>query len=52
MNKWKAAESYAKDRGWTFEIWTEKTLIKMGIMPKQLKPLLFKKVVIDILFIK
>jgi len=39
MNKWKAADQYAKDRGWSFEIWTEKTLTKMGIMPKQPKPL-------------
>jgi hypothetical protein len=39
MNKWKAAEEFAKDRGWTFQIWTEYTLQKMGIMPKQVKPL-------------
>jgi hypothetical protein len=42
MNKWTAAESYAKDRGWKFAIWTEKELTSMGIMPKQpkkLKPL-------------
>ena len=41
MNKWKAAESFAKDRGWGFQIWTEKSLQEMGIMPKQrkLKPL-------------
>jgi len=44
MNKWKAANEYAKDRGWTFQIWTEHTLTKMGIMPTQsqkgsLKPL-------------
>lgn len=41
--KWKAAEEYAKDRGWHFEIWTEQELTAMGIMPKQsstgLKPL-------------
>ena len=37
MNKWKAASSYAKDRGWTFQIWTEKTLTEMGIMPTQSK---------------
>jgi|TARA_R110000822_G_scaffold48453_10_gene127637 hypothetical protein len=36
--KWKAAESYSKDRGWHFEIWTEHTLQKMGLLPK-LKPL-------------
>jgi len=41
-NKWKAADKYAKERGWKFEIWTEKTLDKMGILPKankKLKPL-------------
>lgn len=37
MNKWEAAEQYAKDRGWKFQIWTEKTLTEMGIMPKQSK---------------
>lgn len=37
MNKWKAASSYAKDRGWAFQIWTEKTLTEMGIMPTQSK---------------
>ena len=36
--KWKAAQEYALDRGWHFEIWTEKTLQKMGLLPK-LKPL-------------
>lgn len=42
MNKWKAATRYAKDRGWTFTIWTEKDLERMNIMPKaakKLKPL-------------
>jgi hypothetical protein len=39
QNKWKAASEFAKDRGWTFEIWTEKTLQNMGILPKALKPL-------------
>jgi len=39
QNKWKAAQSYAKDRGWDFQIWTEHTLEKMGINPKQIKPL-------------
>jgi|TARA_B100001093_G_C26853767_1_gene1026379 hypothetical protein len=39
MNKWKAAESFAKDRGWKFQIWTEKELTALGIMPKQLKKL-------------
>ena len=42
MNKWHAADNYAKDRGWKFQIWTENTLQSMGIMPKltgKLKPL-------------
>jgi len=39
QNKWKAAESFAKDRGWQFQIWTEHTLEKMGIKPKPLKKL-------------
>ena len=38
MNKWEAANEYAKDRGWEFQIWTEETLHTMGIM-KTLKPL-------------
>ena len=29
--KWKAANEYAKDRGWKFEIWTEDTLKSMGM---------------------
>lgn len=29
--KWKAANAYALDRGWTFQIWTEDTLKAMGI---------------------
>ena len=32
MNKWEAANEYAKDRGWEFQIWTENTLMEMGIM--------------------
>ena len=41
MNKWEAANEYAKDRGWEFQIWTEDTLHSMGIMKKlkALKPL-------------
>ena len=39
MNKWKAANTYAKDRGWQFQVWTEKTLQSMGILPKQMKKL-------------
>src|SRR6056300_1562280 len=45
MNKWSAAQQYALDRGWHFEIWTEKQLESMGIMPKstkQLKPFVRK----------
>ena len=29
--KWKAAEEYATDRGWTFSVWTEDTIKSMGI---------------------
>ena len=43
MNKWEAANSYCKDRGWDFQIWTEKTLQEMKLLPKpvpgKLKPL-------------
>lgn len=39
INKWKAAEEFAKDRGWQFEIWTEKELRHLGILPKPFKPL-------------
>ena len=39
QNKWQAANEFAKDRGWEFQIWTEKTLEKMNILPKALKPL-------------
>jgi len=43
MNKWEAANSYCKDRGWQFQIWTEKTLQEMKLLPKpvpgKLKPL-------------
>ena len=41
QNKWKAASEYAKDRGWHFQIWTEKELRSLGILPKaydKLKP--------------
>lgn len=37
MNKWEAANEFAKDRGWEFQIWTEKTLYEMGIMTKPMK---------------
>ena len=39
QNKWKAADNYAKDRGWHFQVWTEKELEKLGIIPKPIKPL-------------
>ena len=39
MNKWAAAQNYAADRGWGFEIWTEHRLEVMGIKPKSTKPL-------------
>lgn len=43
QNKWAAANEFAKDRGWSFEIWTEVELKLMGILPKgvpgKLKPL-------------
>lgn len=31
ISKWKAARSYAEDRGMKFEIWTEDTLKALGI---------------------
>ena len=34
MNKWEAANEYAKDRGWEFQIWTEKTLQEISLLPK------------------
>jgi len=34
MNKWKAAKEYAEDRGWTFEVWTEKKLQEMKLLVK------------------
>ena len=46
MNKWEAANEFAKDRGWEFQIWTEKTLQEMKLLQKpvpgklkKLKPL-------------
>lgn len=38
-NKWEAAEEYAKDRGWHFEIWTEDELKSRGILKPRLKKL-------------
>ena len=32
MNKWEAANDFAKDRGWDFQIWTEKTLQEMKLL--------------------
>ena len=34
MNKWEAANAYAKDRGWEFQVWTEKTLQEMKLLTK------------------
>jgi hypothetical protein len=31
ISKWEQASSYAKDRGWLFEVWTEKTLKGLGM---------------------
>jgi hypothetical protein len=31
ISKWAAADEYAKDRGWVFEVWHEKTLKSLGI---------------------
>jgi len=31
ISKWKAAREYCADRGWTFQVWTEKTLTSLGI---------------------
>ena len=39
MNKWSAAQEYAADRGWGFQIWTEKELGAMGILPQPRKKL-------------
>jgi hypothetical protein len=30
-SKWKYAKNYCDDRGWKFEIWTEKTLESFGV---------------------
>ena len=35
QNKWKAAEEYALNRGWHFQIWTERELQSMGILSKR-----------------
>lgn len=31
QNKWHAAEKYAKERGWTFVVWTEDEIRGLGI---------------------
>lgn len=31
VSKWKAAQIYCEERGWQFQIWTEKTLKQLGI---------------------
>ena len=31
ISKWDAAKDYAENRGWSFEIWTEKHLKNLGI---------------------
>ena len=32
--KWAAAIKYAQERNWQFVVWTEDTLLQLGIMPK------------------
>lgn len=34
MNKWEAANRFAKKNGWEFVIWTENELSRMGILKK------------------
>ena len=36
MNKWEAANEYAKDRGWEFQVWTEKTLQEIKLLTKHM----------------
>lgn len=31
ISKWNAAREYCLDRGWKFQVWTEKTLTSLGI---------------------
>lgn len=31
--KWTAAEEYAEEKGWEFQIWTERAMRKVGILP-------------------
>jgi hypothetical protein len=42
ISKWAAAKKYAEKRGWSFEIWTEDHLTKLGI-PLYTKKSLTKK---------
>jgi len=42
-SKWSAAQAYALDKGWSFEIWTENELHAMGIMPKSTRKPTTKK---------
>ena len=37
QNKWKAADEFAKDRGWEFQVWTESTLKDIGILKTESK---------------
>ena len=30
-SKWEAARAYCREKGWTFQIWTERTLEKIGV---------------------
>lgn len=39
QNKWEAAKRFAENKGWNFQIWTEKELEVLGILPKSLKKL-------------
>lgn len=32
QSKWKAADEFAKSKGWQFAVWTERELKKMGIL--------------------
>lgn len=43
QSKWEQANKYCKDRGWVFEIWTEKTLEALGIKLLGTKKKAFKK---------
>lgn len=45
QSKWKTAREYCLDRGWHFEVWTEKELTAMGIMPKSTQRPKTKKII-------